>query len=59
MTEDRTKQHLETQGRYSRGRAVRRPAKPGTRQARGTEETAAEAGEALAPSPEAPARFFR
>ncbi|MBQ6317951.1 MAG: hypothetical protein IJI13_10580, partial [Oscillospiraceae bacterium] len=56
MTEDRTKQHLETQSRYSRGRAVRRPAKPGTRQARSTEDTAAEAGEALSPAPEAPAQ---
>ena len=55
MTEDRTKQHLETQSRYSRGRAVRRPARPGTRLARGTEETAADVEEVLPPSPEAPA----
>ena len=40
MTEDRTKQHLETQSRYSRSRSDRRPAKPGFRPDRSPENTA-------------------
>jgi len=56
MTEDRTKQHLETQGRASRSRTGRRPAKPGSHQGRIREEASVEA-EVLSPSlpePEAP-----
>ena len=53
MTEDRTKQHLETQGRHSRSRGVRRLAKPGVRQARGAEEFGTEA-EVLPVSPPEP-----
>ena len=56
MTEDRTKQHLETQGRASRSHTGRRPAKPGSHQGRIREEASVEA-EVLSPSlpePEAP-----
>ncbi|MBR4473902.1 MAG: InlB B-repeat-containing protein [Oscillospiraceae bacterium] len=40
MTEDRKKQHLETQARYSRSRPERRPAKPGFRPDRSEAEAA-------------------
>ena len=56
MTEDRTKQHLDTRSRYSRRYGNRRPAKPGSRQARGAEEAGIEVEieELSPPEPEKP-----